>query len=74
MYLKTFYRLSKDEKKCLGDIDLSHLHATVMYFVVAIKDGYYDFHTLPVSIKKPLNPSDCDILDNLKHRVKYKGM
>jgi len=53
-------------------VKLSYLYSTLELFVQWIKDGTYDFHHLPLVMKKHLDDSDLAKLKDTA--LKYKGV
>ena len=52
---------------------MKHLLTTLILVVDWIKDGIYDFHTLPKAMKLPLKKKDEDKISAIKKAYK-KGM
>ena len=48
------YRLTARQCTIVGDIPMTKLFTTLEQVVVWIKDGVYDFHTLPKKMKRQL--------------------
>ena len=56
---------------CLLSLKLPYLYSTLELFVQWIQDGIYDFHHLPLVMKKHLEDKDVEMLQNIV--VKYGG-
>ena len=48
------YRLNVSLRNRIGAIPLKHLFTTLEYVVKLIRDGVYDFYTLPKKMKSPM--------------------
>ena len=52
------YRLQDSHRVRIGAIPMKNLFPTLELIVQWIKDGIYDFYTLPKAMKKPLRERD----------------
>ncbi len=58
---------------CLENIGLPYLYSTLELFIQWIKDGTYDFHRLPIAMKRHLNEEDKQILEEVVNSQHYAG-
>ena len=54
----TIYRLQDSHRVRIGAIPMKNLFSTLELVVEWIKDGIYDFYTLPKVMKRPLRERD----------------
>ena len=57
--------------KCLSSINLSNLFSTLELFVEWVKEGLYDFCSLPMALKIQLSEDDLAAIENIPPR--YNG-
>ena len=62
----------KSQLACLLSLKLPYLYSTLELFVQWIKDGTYDFHHLPLVMKKHLDGTDLENLQKIP--VMFEGM
>ena len=67
------FRLSSDEKNFFQSILISQLCDTVHRFIEMIEDGYYDFYSLPIGLKKRLAKEDHKQLEENFSKVSFQG-
>ena len=53
---------------------VTNMYSMLEFFVHWIKDGMYDFHHLPFSMKADLSESQLGIIYNLPENPVFKGM
>ena len=58
---------------CLQKLKLPYLYSTLELVVQWIKDGLYDFHRLPLVMKKHLDPDNKQALEKLVTTEYYEG-
>ena len=63
-------RLQNTHRICIAAIPMKHLLTTLELVVDWIKDGIYDFHTLPKAMKVPLKKEDENKIDAIKKEYK----
>ena len=61
---------------CLLSLKLPYLHSTLELFVQWVQDGIYDFHHLPLVMKKHLEDGDVETLQKIivNYKSKYLCM
>lgn len=60
-----FCSLSQNQFKALENIKLQNLYDVLKWFVVWASQGWFEFCSLPYSMKKRLNAPDEEALENL---------
>lgn len=63
-------RLQNTHRIRIAAIPMKHLLTTLKLVVDWIKDGIYDFHTLPKAMKVPLKKEDENKIDAIKKEYK----
>ena len=62
------YSLSDTQLACLSSVRLCFLFSTLELFVRWVKEGLYDFNSLPMALKVHLTEEDSTLLEQLpKH-------
>lgn len=67
------YSINRDGEQCLDLISVSQLYCAINYFIQMIEDGYYDFHALPIGLKKRMQSNDCDAIQKLRGGLNLQG-
>ena len=62
-YHNYYYSLSSAEQDFFNSIHVPQLCIIMRYFIEMIKDGYYNFYSLPIGMKKMLSEDDCKTLE-----------
>ena len=62
----SLYSLPRSQLEYLLSLKLPFLYSTLEQFVQWIKDGMYDFHQLPLVMRKHLEPPDEEALSNIQ--------
>ena len=59
------YSLSDTQLACLSSVRLCFLFSTLELFVRWVKEGLYDFNSLPMALKVHLTEEDITLLDQV---------
>ena len=62
------YSLSDTQLACLSSVRLCFLFSTLELFVRWVKEGLYDFNSLPMALKVHLTEEDSTLLEQLPKR------
>ena len=71
LFLFRGYKLSPHQMAQLMKIKLPYLYSTLEVFVKWIQYGMYDFHELPLDMKKHMKPEDEELISTVSGR--YDG-
>ena len=64
-HVSLLYSLSDTQLACLSSVRLCFLFSTLELFVRWVKEGLYDFNSLPIALKVHLNEEDSTLLEQL---------
>ena len=71
VFLSFFHRVSSSQLQCISSTKLPFLFSTLELFVGWIKEGLYDFSSVPMALKAQFKKADLAELE--KNHMSYPG-